>query len=136
MSRDRAQALERFERQTAWPMLLLSIAILPLLVIPLIFELSPAVETTFFALDWFIWPAFAVEYAVRLYHSEKKLRFLRANVVDLVIVLLPLLRPLRVVRSARALRALRAARAAAFLSGEPGRPGPYLQSTTFTLFYW
>jgi voltage-gated potassium channel len=115
MSRDRAQALERFERHTAWPMLILSIAIIPLLVIPLIFELSTAVETTFFALDWFIWAAFAVEYGVRLFLSERKLRFLRANVVDLVIVVVPFLRPLRVVRSARALRALRAVRVAAFL---------------------
>jgi voltage-gated potassium channel len=96
-------------------MLILSIAVLPLLLVPLIFELSPAVESTFFALDWFIWAAFAVEYGVRLFLSERKLAFLRANVVDLVIVVVPFLRPLRVVRSARALRALRAVRVAAFL---------------------
>jgi voltage-gated potassium channel len=115
MSGNRAQALDRFERNTAWPMLILSIAVLPLLLIPLIFEVSPAVESTFFALDLFIWAAFAVEYGVRLFLSERKLGFLRANVVDLVIVVVPFLRPIRVVRSARALRALRAVRVSAFL---------------------
>jgi voltage-gated potassium channel len=111
----RAEALARFERQTAWPMLVLSIVVLPLLIIPLTFELSPAVETTFFALDWFIWAAFAAEFGIRLYLTGNKLRFLRSNVFDLVIVIVPFVRPLRVVRSARALRALRAARAGAFL---------------------
>jgi hypothetical protein len=55
------EALERFERQTAWPMLILSLAIIPLLVIPLAVDLSPAMRTTFFALDWIIWAAFALE---------------------------------------------------------------------------
>lgn len=41
-----AEALERFERQTAWPMLVFSLAIIPLLVIPLVADLSPATETT------------------------------------------------------------------------------------------
>jgi hypothetical protein len=56
------EALDRFERQTAWPMLVLSIAIIPLLVIPLAVELSPTTETVIFAVDWIIWGLFAVEY--------------------------------------------------------------------------
>jgi voltage-gated potassium channel len=110
-----AEALERFERQTAWPMLVLSLAIVPLLVIPLLADLSRSVESTFFALDWLIWGVFGVEYGVRLFLAPRKGEFVRHNVIDLVVVLLPILRPLRVVRSARALRLLRAARGAAFL---------------------
>lgn len=49
------EALDRFERQTAWPMLVLSLAIIPLLVIPLAANLRPATESTFFALDWLLW---------------------------------------------------------------------------------
>ena len=111
-----AEALEKFERQTGWPMLILALAFIPLLVTPWLVELSPAVETTFFALDWFIWAAFAVEYGIRLYLAPAKGRFVRANVIDLVVVVVPFLRPLRIARSARALRLLRAARLAVILA--------------------
>lgn len=109
------EALDGFERQTAWPMLVLSLAILPLLVIPLVTHLSPGAETTFFALDWIIWAAFAIEYGIRLYLAPVKREFVRHNVIDLVVVVIPFLRPLRVIRSARAIRLLRAARGGAFL---------------------
>jgi voltage-gated potassium channel len=109
------EALERFERQTAWPMLALALAIVPLLVIPLVVDLNPATETVFFACDWFIWAAFAVEYGVRLYLAPAKGLFIRTNIIDLVVVIVPFLRPLRLVRSTRLLRLLRAGRAGAFL---------------------
>jgi voltage-gated potassium channel len=109
------EALERFESQTAWPMLVLSLAIIPLLVIPLVADLSPATETTIFALDWILWSLFAIEFVVRLYLAPAKGRFVRSNVIDLVVVVVPFLRPLRVLASARMLRLLRAARVAVFM---------------------
>jgi hypothetical protein len=69
----------------------------------------------FFALDWFIWAVFAVEYGIRLYLAPAKGRFVRSNVIDLVVIVVPFLRPLRVARSARMVRVLRAARIGAFL---------------------
>lgn len=108
----RAEALSRFERSTAVPMLILSLAIIPLLVVPLLWDLSPRTEGTFLALDWFVWAAFAVEYGIRLYLAPRRWAFVRNHKLDLLMVALPLLRPLRVVRSARALRVLRAGRAA------------------------
>jgi hypothetical protein len=33
------EALDRFERQTAWPMMVLALAIIPLLVVPLLVDL-------------------------------------------------------------------------------------------------
>jgi voltage-gated potassium channel len=109
------EALVRFEQVTAWPMLVLSLAIIPLLVIPLTVDLSPGMINTFDALDWMIWAAFAAEYGIRLYLAPHRSTFVRRNLIDLVVVILPFLRPLRVVRSARALRLLRAARVATFL---------------------
>jgi voltage-gated potassium channel len=104
------EVLERFERQTAWPMLILSLAIIPLLVVPMVANLSPGTERAIWAIDWLIWAAFALEYGIRLYLAPRKGEFVRHNVIDLVVVLVPFLRPLRVLRSARALRLLRAAR--------------------------
>lgn len=110
-----ADSLERFERATAWPMLVLAIAIIPLLVIPLTADLSRSTEETFIALEWFIWAAFAAEYLVRLYLAPDKWAFVKSNKIDLFVVVVPFLRPLRIARSARALRVLRAARAGVFL---------------------
>jgi voltage-gated potassium channel len=110
-----AEALERFERQTALPMLVLSLAIIPLLVIPLTLDISASTESVFFALDWLLWAAFAVEYGIRLYLAPDKGRLMKDNVIDLVVVLVPFLRPLRIARSARVLRLLRATRVVVFL---------------------
>jgi voltage-gated potassium channel len=104
------EALDRFERQTAWPMMILALAIIPLLVTPLLFDLSPAVEGTLFALDWFIWAGFVLEYGIRLYLAPDKRHFVTHNIIDLLFVLVPFLRPLRIFRSARAFGLLRATR--------------------------
>lgn len=112
---NRGSTLERFERATAWPMMVLAIAIIPLLVIPLAADLSRSTEETFVALEWFIWAAFAAEYLIRLYLAPHKSVFVKTNKIDLLIVLVPFLRPLRIARSARALRVLRAARAGVYL---------------------
>lgn len=111
----KARALQKFEEVTAWPMLVLALAIVPLILIPLLFDISESTEATFIAVDWFIWGVFAAEYGIRLYLAPKKWWFVRHHVLDLVVVLLPFLRPLRVVRSARVLRIFRAARTAVYL---------------------
>lgn len=115
MNERNEERLDRFERQTAVPMLVLSIAIIPVLVIPLTVDLSDSTYDTIIAIDWILWAVFALEYGTRLMLARDKGRFFRSNLLDLLVVVLPFLRPLRVVRSARALRALRAARASAFL---------------------
>jgi hypothetical protein len=56
------EALDRFERRTAWPMMALALAIIPLLVVPHLVDLASGAETTFVAIDWLIWIAFVLEY--------------------------------------------------------------------------
>ncbi len=111
----KAKAPDEFEQQTAIPMLLLSLAIIPLLLAPVVFDLSPQTEDTLIALDWLLWAAFAVEYGIRLYLAPQKRTFVKTNKIDLVVIVLPFLRPLRVIRSARVLRLLRAARIVALV---------------------
>lgn len=112
----RAQLLDRFERATELPLLVLALAMLPLLILPLLVDLPDRVDDAFIAADWFIWAAFALDYGIRLGLTERRLTFMRREWADLLIIVLPFLRPLRVVRSARALRLLRLARLGAFLS--------------------
>ena len=88
-------------------MLILSLAIIPLLVIPLVMDLSPSADSTVFAIDLFIWAVFALEYGIRLSLAPVKGQFVRSNVIDLIVVLIPFLRPLRVAASFRMLRLLR-----------------------------
>lgn len=106
--------LERFEVRTAWPMLVLSIAVVPLILLPWLLELSPAVERLLWASGWFVWAAFLAEYLIRLYLAPDRREFVLHNKLDLFLVAVPFLRPLRILRSAKALRALRLGRSGAY----------------------
>jgi voltage-gated potassium channel len=124
MTRQR-EALDRYERATELPLLLLAVAMIPLLLLPLMVDLPAALDATFVAVDWFIWAAFAFDYLVRLVLTPDRKRYVRREWPNLLIVVLPFLRPLRVVRSARALRVLRLSRLTAVL-GEIGQEGKRL----------
>jgi voltage-gated potassium channel len=112
----RQTVLERFERATELPLLILALAMIPLILVPLVVELDGTADAVVMAADWFIWAAFAFEYIVRLALTDQRARFVRREWPDLLIVVLPFLRPLRIMRSARALRLLRLARLAAVLT--------------------
>jgi len=111
----REEALARFEAGTELPLLALALGMIPLLLAPLVFDLSESAEAAITAADWMIWAAFAGEYVVRLVLSPAKWRFVRREWLSLALIALPFLRPLRIVRSARALRLLRLVRLASFL---------------------
>ena len=97
-------ALERFERQTAVPVLVLSLAMIPLLAAPMFLDLTASQEAALHALDWFIWSLFVVEYVVRLVLAPERWKFIRTHPIDLLLVLVPVFRPLRALRVFRALR--------------------------------
>jgi len=111
---DRAAAFERFSSAVDGPMMVLALAMIPLIVVPLVYDLSPAANSAFLAIDYLVWAAFAVEYVVKLWLAPDRWRFFKANIPDLLIVVVPMLRPLRILRSVRLLRLLRLARLAAF----------------------
>ncbi len=98
----RADALERFERYTAVPMMVLAIVIVPLLVLPLMVDVSQGTRSTFVAVEWFIWAIFLLEYGVRFYLAPEKWTFVKSNKIDLLVIIAPFLRPLRVLRAVRA----------------------------------
>ena len=112
----KAELLDRFERATEAPLLVLALLMVPLLLAPWVFDLPTEVEASIAVLDWMIWGCFAFEFAVRLALVDGRRAFLRREWIDLLIVVLPMLRPLRIARSARALRLLRLGRVALLLA--------------------
>ena len=109
MARDRAAAFERFSRAVDGPMMVLALAMIPLIVVPLVLDLSPATERALLSIDYVLWAVFAAEYGIKLYLAPNRRRFVAHHIPDLIIVVVPMLRPLRVLRSVRLLRLLRLA---------------------------
>jgi voltage-gated potassium channel len=107
VARDRAAAFEQFSRAVDGPMLVLALAMIPLIVVPLVLDLSPAMERAFLSIDYALWAVFAAEYGIKLYLAPNRRRFVARHIPDLIIVVVPVLRPLRVLRSVRLLRLLR-----------------------------
>ena len=108
--------LDRVERGTEVPLLALALLTIPLLLAPLVLNLSDGRERVIFALDWLIWGVFAADLLIRTWLAPRKLNYLRQHWFDVLLVALPFLRPLRVARSARALRVLRVARVLAYVA--------------------
>jgi voltage-gated potassium channel len=90
--------LLRIERITEAPLLILSFVMIPLLVGPLLWHLSPQEESTFIALDTFIWALFAVDLVIKVSIAPHKLAYLRRHWLEVLVVVVPFFRPLRILR--------------------------------------
>lgn len=108
-------ALEAFVRATELPLLVLAIAMIPLIAVPLAFDLDPSVDRALLAANWTIWAIFTVELGVRTYLAPARVDYLIRHWYDVIIVVLPFLRPLRAVRAGRAFQLVRVIRLAAFI---------------------
>jgi voltage-gated potassium channel len=90
--------LLRIEALTEFPLMILSIVMIPLLVGPFFWDMSAKSEQVFLALNAFIWALFAVDMVVKVLVSTKKIRYVRSHWLEILAVLVPWFRPLRVVR--------------------------------------
>lgn len=104
---DRTGTYERFCAAVDGPMAILTLAWLPVLIIPLVVPLHGSVAETFDLIDYFIWALFSVEYFVKLYLSRRRWQFFRTHLLDLLIVAVPMFRPLRALRLVRLARLAR-----------------------------
>lgn len=104
MSETYAVRLASYERRSEWPLLVLALAMVPLLVMPVLVELSSGAERAFFSADAVIWAVFAGDLSYRTYLAERRVAYLLRNWLDVLIVVVPFLRPLRALRVIRALR--------------------------------
>ncbi|MFC1970853.1 potassium channel family protein [Chloroflexota bacterium] len=94
----REELLHRLERITEMPLLILAFVMIPLLLGPLLWELSPQEESSFIVLDYFIWAIFAIDLIIKLAISPHRLNYLRRHWLEVLVVVVPFFRPLRILR--------------------------------------
>ncbi|MDG9717147.1 potassium channel family protein [Streptomyces sp. DH24] len=92
-------AAARWERRTQRPLLALAVAFAVAYAVPIVAgSAGPAVTRACAVVEWTVWAAFAVDYAVRLRLARDRRTFVRTHWLDLLAVLLPLIQPLRLLR--------------------------------------
>ena len=95
---NREVLLDRIERMTELPLLVLAFAMVPLLAAPLFWDLSPVSKAVTFALDTLIWALFATDMAVKLAVAPRRVEYVRRHWLEVLVVLFPVARPLRILR--------------------------------------
>jgi voltage-gated potassium channel len=75
----REELLHRIERVTELPLLILSFVMIPLLIGPMLWKLSPTDEAIFVTLDTFIWALFAIDLAIKLIVAPTRLTYLKRH---------------------------------------------------------
>ena len=78
--------------------MLLSFIMIPLLLGPMLWELSATEDVVFSTLDKFIWALFAADLVIKLAVAPDRLRFVKRNWLEVLVVAVPFIRPLRLVR--------------------------------------
>ncbi len=94
----REALLERVERLTELPLLLLAFVMVPLVVAQLFWDLPAQDLEVVNALSMFIWATFTADLGVKTVIAPDRLRYLRRQWLDVLIVVLPFFRPLRLLR--------------------------------------
>ncbi|WP_432249619.1 potassium channel family protein [Streptomyces sanyensis] len=112
----------RWEQRLQNPLLALAVAFAVAYAVPIMTPGAPSwVHGACTGVEWLVWAAFAVDYAVRLSLAPAKWEFVRRHPLDLCAVLLPLIQPLRLLRLVSAL----------LLAGRRARMAPQITLTTY-----
>ena len=81
---NRDALLDRIERMTELPLLVLAFAMVPLLAAPLFWDLSPVSKAVAYSLDMLIWALFAADLVVRVAISPRRIEYLRGHWLEFV----------------------------------------------------
>ncbi|WP_242920052.1 potassium channel family protein [Pontibacter liquoris] len=106
LARERSKLLNRIERALEGPMVVLGFIWLVLLVVELIWGLTPLLQVC----STIIWIIFILDFTLKFILAPHKLLFLRKNVLTIISLFVPALRLFRVTRLFRIMRSVRAAR--------------------------
>jgi voltage-gated potassium channel len=104
--RQRNNLLHRIEQLLEGPMILLGFLWLVLLIIELIWGLTPVLEMISLA----IWIIFIIDFLLKLTLAPQKITFIKKNWLTIISLAIPALRVVRILRFARLLRSLRGIR--------------------------
>ncbi|MFF8275109.1 potassium channel family protein [Streptomyces lateritius] len=112
----------RWEARTRTPLLGLAVVFGIAYAVPIVAPDADAwVHRLCTHVEWLVWGAFALDYAVRLVLAPAKSLFVRSHPLDLLAVLLPLVQPLRLLRVVSTL----------LLVGRRARMAPQITLTTY-----
>ncbi|GGK87683.1 ion transporter [Rufibacter glacialis] len=106
LNQERLQLLRQIQNALEGPMVFLGFVWLVLLVVELIWGLSPALQLVNYA----IWGVFILDFLLQFTLAPEKLPFLKSNWLTAVSLVVPALRVFRIARFARVLGTVRAAR--------------------------
>jgi voltage-gated potassium channel len=106
LNQERGELLQRLEDWLEMPMLVLGFIWLLLLIVELVWGLSPPVKIA----GTIIWVIFILDFAIKFILAPDKSDYLKANWLTAVALAVPALRVLRIVRAVRVLQAARALR--------------------------
>ncbi|MEU8675926.1 potassium channel family protein [Streptomyces sp. NPDC048560] len=119
---DATGAEQRWERRTQLPLLVLALLFAVAYAVPV---MAPGAGEVTLRLcrgvEWVVWGAFAVDYAVRLLLAPERWQFVRRHPLALIAVLLPMVQPLRLLRLVSTL----------LLAGQRARMASQVQLTTY-----
>ena len=122
----------RWERAVNWPLMVVAVLFLVAYAWPILDPaLSPGLVRAAEVWMGISWAAFAIDFVVRLVLSRDRRRFVRHNVVDLLVVAVPLLRPLRLLQLVRVLEVLHRSAAASLR----GRVAAYVLGGTALVMF-
>ena len=106
LQHERNELLHWVQRILEWPMIVLGFVWLGLLLVELVWDLTPFLEH----LSIGIWVIFVLDFLLKLWLAPEKLPFLKHNVLTIISLVVPALRVFRIASAFRALRSLRAVR--------------------------
>jgi voltage-gated potassium channel len=100
-------SVERWERRSEVPLLLLALAFLVAYAWPVLDpRIDPTLATFLDYISWTVWAAFAIDFAVRLALARDRGNYALRHWYDVALIALPVLRPLRLLRLLAFLRIL------------------------------
>ncbi len=98
------ERLDRLERLTHIPLMLLAVAMLPLLLLPPLIDLSEGITDWLDLGNWIIWGAFALALIAKVIVAPNRFTYIRTHPIEVLFVVLPMVRPLGLLRALPVLR--------------------------------
>jgi voltage-gated potassium channel len=123
LQKEKATLVRRIENLLEGPMVFLGFVWLALLIIELIWGLTPTLEL----LSTGIWIVFIIDFLIKFSLAPKKIHYLKKNWLTIISLAIPALRVIRIVRFIRVFRSVRLVKVVASINRGMGSLGKAVQ---------